>query len=535
MFPSCSGHCKLVAPVELALDCRLGAIGKFLPALDDGVATALRVVALPEDQWQACSPLEGKEPNYYKDAVVVARRGECSFQDKVRVDAMRSYAPCSGWLTCLHEQLKHVASAGGAAMVVVNTEDEPLDLGALDTDEIPAIAVSMALSQGEELLAQVTADANARLEIYAPVSEAEQARLRLQHFAETNTQVAAFHTFWQAVHNLPEFQALGSFEEIVAAISQIDKAEKVASESPAGVTQMSDDAFEFLVSSSFALSWWTFADEAVLHGSTVAAASLMLGSRGKDSPLSSKDKLLLQLAAQQLISAGYFVPGRVLLSRLLEEEAQDATEEVELHCRIAITRFLEADLLQSIPVLPKECAEVELSLGNVVPSLLVGEQALYNTAAVERTPEDDVCLSQAAGESKAADNSCCKYVAIETEIEGEDNSTTIKRELRFKSQFVGKLYNSLNLMGVFLDEIGAFDESLRFFDHAERLCPNHDGQSVQVCSCLSGCDCKRVYVDSDKYLECLAAPCNGCAGGVFVRRRSGQLLHEGVAQEASGA
>ena len=49
---------------------------------------------------------------------------------------------------------------------------------------------------------------------------------------------------------------------------------------------------------------------------------------------------------------------------------------------------------------------------------------------------------------------------------------------KFESAFIQELFHTFTQMGVYLDELGAFEESLKFFQYALNLCGKNDGLEV---------------------------------------------------------
>lgn len=348
-------------------------------------------------------------------------------------------------------QLKTVAAAGGNAILLVNSDDSVLMLGAVNFEAIDAVGVSIPKSQGEQLRALTNANAlELRLEIAAKHSAIEQATERIQYFTDVNAPVAAFESYWDAVHSL----SLPALEELVQAITANTPIDK-------------SDAFAFFLATSNLLSRWDFAEKAALHAFTGAAALLPLTINKRTDFNVART---LEAEAHRLIAAGYYAAGRVLLDRRLTYAVKRKanTKESETSCQIAVTRFLEADLMGSIGSISSMCAEFENKLSATVRSVQVAEQMLHRFSALEVTESDRVCLMKAAGElGEENDNHCCYH---ETTKKG--------KVLRFNTRIVSELYQALNVMGVFTDELGAFNASLRFFEQADRLCD--DGPSLKV-------------------------------------------------------
>lgn len=340
-------------------------------------------------------------------------------------------------------------------MILVNSDDSTLMLGALSFRAIDAVAASIPRSQGDRLRVLLKESASGSpaevwVELAARTSEIEQATERIQYFSDVHAPAAAFESFWDAALSL----SLPTLEILVQSIVANDSIDR-------------PDTFAFFLTSSNLLSRWDFADEAALYASTGAAA-LLPSTLDKRSGLNAAK--VLEAAAYRLIDAGYYTAGRVLLDRRMKHaiKRKAKIKASETSCQIAVTQFLEADLLGSVEGSLPPCAEFESKLSTAVPSVEVAEQTLYRLSALETTDIDHRCLMKAVGGTGGESNQRCCY----------HEKTKRGITLNFQSRFVSELYRSLNLMGVFTDELGAFDASLRFFEQADRLCA--DGPSLKV-------------------------------------------------------
>jgi hypothetical protein len=340
-------------------------------------------------------------------------------------------------------------------MILVNSDDSTVMLGALSFKAIDAVAISISRSQGDQLRVLLKENDNGntaelQVELAARINEIEQATKRIQYFSDVNAPVAAFESFWDAALSL----SLPTLEDLVQSIVTNDSIDW-------------RDAFAFFLTSSNLLSRWDFADEASLYASTGVAA-LISSTLDKRTGLNMAK--VLETAAHRLIAAGYYTAGRVLLDRRMKHAIKQKakTKASEISCQIAVTRFLEAELLGSVEDSTARCTELESKLSTAVPSIEVAEQTLHRLSALDTTDIDRRCLMKAVGEvGEDSDQHCCFHEKSKQRI-----------TLNFQTRFVSELYRSLNLMGVFTDELGAFNASLRFFEQANRLC--NDGPSLKV-------------------------------------------------------
>ncbi|KAF0737868.1 hypothetical protein AaE_008897, partial [Aphanomyces astaci] len=97
--------------------------------------------------------------------------------------------------------------------------------------------------------------------------------------------------------------------------------------------------------------------------------------------------------------------------------------------------------------------------------------SLQSLFASPLTPSDVACLVAATTADTQPSNATCCSPRWDV-----DTGVT----LHFYSVFVHNLYETFTLMGVFLDELGAFHESLVHFGHGLRLCGKASGLHVSV-------------------------------------------------------
>lgn len=365
--------------------------------------------------------------------------------------------------TIVARQVETVAAMGATGMIIVNSDNFPLMLGALEADNTGVVAVSIPKSAGDKLLAvlsnqqQDTSIPPLEMSLGSTLTAIQQAQRRIQYFAGVHVPIAAFETYWHSAFSLP----LISLEDAIAVIE--------TNASGHASPQESDwaEQLAFFSAGIDVFSRFEFTEEATLHAHAgFAAAMLQL----EDRKMSFNDIQKLESAAHHFVSAGYYLAGRVLLERrvLIALKGNAKTKAREILCHIALIQFLSADM-QSLELIPDDCGLMEPKLGAAVPSIMVAEQVLQRLGPLPADEIDRTCLKQLVDsepsiKSKSTDSCCFR--------------DTNNGSMRFRSRFVAELYEALNVMGVLSDELGAFNESLRFFELADRLC--NDGPSLQV-------------------------------------------------------
>ncbi len=86
-------------------------------------------------------------------------------------------------------------------MILVNHDESLLQLGSLDFETIPAVAVSMKQSDGLKLINLVKNEQTTpvQLEITSRVTKWEQCVARIDYFMQTNAPLAAYETFYNCI------------------------------------------------------------------------------------------------------------------------------------------------------------------------------------------------------------------------------------------------------------------------------------------------------------------------------------------------
>ncbi|KAL4102668.1 hypothetical protein PRIC1_006412 [Phytophthora ramorum] len=420
---------------SISFNCQLAALGAYLPKESEDV----KVVLAPGGEMLACSPFVAMRDREVDldGAAVVVRRGECSFLEK----------------------LTHVAATGAALMILVNSEEALIALSSLEYERSTTASVSVTLSDGERLI-QLVKDSQRqqvastgtltaiRLRVSPPVGLVGQARERLQFLVDINAPVAVYEEYLDAAEQLEPL--VGTLDELLAGILT------------EGFNQQYDDTklaelVEFFSWCARQLSKWGFASQAALHAS-VAAAVLQLQLLANDAKASTgEEQRVIQAATRKLTECGYYSHSAFLLQRLVETSQGRAGKSVQ--CQLSFLQFLQGDLVESLS-LATTCAPSEL--GDNGQSLQVAQDAFLRLARRMRSDHDHECLEVAAGSINDTNLAlaCCYLVGNAVESPSRE----------FSSKFTKELFDTLVMMGVFLDELGPFDEFLRFFSYASRLC-----------------------------------------------------------------
>lgn len=413
----------------------------------------------------ACSSPPPTEPedeivSAYHDAIVIVRRGQCSFQDKLA---------------------SLIASCGDTGkprgMVLINSEERLLQLGGFTYDGAlhNAFAASVKKSDGEKLLQlvrdQQSSGAVVKLSITSSLSHTRQALQRIQHLLFTNFPLIAYETYMDEIP-----PAMRDLDALMGNLD-LEPGAKAASVS------LDHDWIEFFYQCALAFPpQWEFTSSVSLHAA-VAAASLLVSQVAAELGDSASIAGVWQLAGHKLAEAGYYTQAQFCLQQIREESSP---LEPKVQGQLAFVNFLQGDIVASVPM-AKHCLET-LSAGVNISarSLNVAHDVLVRLAGLDMSSDDLQCLHQAAGQLQIPDPDdnqqpavkCCQRHALPSRDEVSKSSRKRRKQFAFPSVFVEELFHSLTIMGVFLDELGAFNESLKFFHQASRLCP--DDVSLQV-------------------------------------------------------
>ncbi|KAG3110431.1 hypothetical protein PI124_g8961 [Phytophthora idaei] len=421
------------ATTSFSFRCQLAAFGAYLP---DETKT-MKMVLAPDDKMLGCSPLlevSNQRRFSFESTAVIVRRGECSFLDK----------------------LVNVAATGAALMVLVNSEDALIPLSSLEYEHFTTAAVSVTQSDGERLL-QMMKQRNELTGIDLKMetrSLVNQARSRLQFLVNINAPVVVYEEFKAVVEKLEPI--VGTLDELLSTILTEEYKSR-------GTIQSEAKAKELVAFFSFSaqlLSKWSFTSEAVLHA-TVAAAVLQIQLWTNESQAASrKERLLLQTAAQKLTESGYYSHSISLLQKI--SASPDTRTDTWMQCLLSFLKFLQGDVITGLSE-ATGCKTSELDAG--IPSLKVAQVAFNRLIKLKRSTRDEECLELAAWVRNDTNLSqtCC-YLAEDI----SEHAGSLSRQ--FSTEFTKELFHSLVMMGVFLDEMGPFEESLRFFGYAARLC-----------------------------------------------------------------
>lgn len=423
-----------VETTSLSFSCQFAAFGAYVA--DEG--EKVKVVLAPGDKMLGCSPLfatgeDDQARSSFEGAAVIVRRGECSFQDK----------------------LAHVAATGAASMVLVNSEDALIPLSSLEYEHSTASAVSVTQSDGEGLIQLVKETRTIELKITGPMGVVCQARTRLQFLVGINAPVAVYEEYVDVVEQLEPL--VGTLDELLEKISSDDYE---SLDMPQGKEE-AKELVDFFSWSAQQLSKWSFASQAALHATVAAAVfQIQLGTDEAQAP-NDKTQLLLQAAAQKLTEIGYYSHSSALLQTLLV--SSDIQGDKSVRCQLSFLKFLQGDVITSLKLSEATgCKTPELE--SSIPSLQVAHETFDRLTKLKTSAHDDECLERAAGSINDTNLALTGCYLVE-------NASKVHEHARkFSSEFTKELFHTLVLMGVFLDELGAFGESLGFFSYTALLC-----------------------------------------------------------------
>lgn len=361
-------------------------------------------------------------------------------------------------------------------MILVNDAESLLRLGSLEYRQMHSLAVSVRKSDGERLIAALQGEhERLRIRIGAALSRQQQILHRIEYLVATNVPLVAYEMYFDAIP-----PAMANTNTLLDAI---------VNDADASLTQFVDRSreeheqwLEFFshCSALFSISW-EFTNEVTLHAS---AAVVVLESTRSET---SQPNELLFVAAKRFLESGYYAQSEWSLTKLLR--LNPAHEMAR--CLLAMVQFTRSDLVSSIPV-ATTCFQSHFDLNSSVPSSLrVAHENLQRLASFELSQDDLQCLNVATLSLSKANQTahvaqrlaCCQRRMLpDPESMAEILLGKRRRHsLMFQSSFVEELFHSLNIMGVFLDELGAFNESLLFFEHVAALCGDEPSLKVRLC------------------------------------------------------
>lgn len=360
-------------------------------------------------------------------------------------------------------------------MILVNDAESLLRLGSLEYRHMHSLAVSVPKSDGERLIAALQKRQDRlRIRIGAILSRQQQIFHRIEYLMATNVPLVAYAMYFDAIP-----PAMANTNTL------LDSIMGGADES---LTQLLDQSSEehaqwlkfFSQCSALFSITWEFTNEVTLHAS---AAVVVLESIRSEIPEHSE---LLFVAAKRLLESGYYAHSEWCLTKLLRF---NPTHKMA-RCLLAMVQFTRSDLVSSIPA-ANTCFQNHIDLNSSVPSSLsVAHENLQRLASFELSKDDLQCLNVATLALSRANQTthtiqrlaCCQRRMLPDPENVEDILMGKRRRhsLMFQSSFVEELFHSLNIMGVFLDELGAFNESLLFFEHLAALCGDEPSLKVRL-------------------------------------------------------
>jgi hypothetical protein len=362
----------------------------------------------------------------------------------------------------------NVAAAGGIGMVLINTDDDPLQLGTLEYEPLGAFAVSIGRSTGDQLLSlmkqnhSLVASAEVTVAVSSKLTTLDQAWRRIQYLLDINAPLVAYETFYAALP--PPMWDIDKFIESIL--------EPTTTKAEAKSDRGTIDFFHRCMNAL--LSQWEFARDGSFHAA-IGGAALLKGQSVVDEDKSIRLDLL-RAGAMELQGRGYYAHA----ARLLEELLDDG--DPAIRCLLAFVYFLRGDIGSTLEE-ANDCHLQKAQFNVMAADLEVAHTNFLRLLGTEMDGESDQrCVAALTSQAIAMPgtqqrNDCCRrriHSRAEEVILDDDGSpshASINRNAYwYQSRFVEELHHTLNIMGVYMDELGAFNESLIFFRHASRLC-----------------------------------------------------------------
>ncbi|KAF0686297.1 Aste57867_21903 [Aphanomyces stellatus] len=368
------------------------------------------------DPINACTP--PRATVVASNVVLLVERGGCSFTEK----------------------MLHVAAQGGSYMVLINSDDSLLRMQTNEWVNSTVVAVSVRHADGRRLLDHHTAAGGAAtaFSISYPKSVLSQCLDRIKMLLEINAPCAAVETFYDCSphgsHPSSKRRLLSADVNRAAFYSQTSMLLRMSA-----YVQMDAVRRALLTSSVLAVQF-------DIHPSA---------------------ERLVQ-AADELYLGGYLDDARDYFI----QAASFPSAPSRAFCGAAQVAFLLGDYLNAMTWYATCKSTLPSSPTQEFPSVYdpatTSMETLFGTLPLNATHM--ACLEHATLEGvESPSPPCCTAT-----VEGE------RVVLRHASPYVKYLYETFTLMGVFLDELGAYEASQVHMTHGLRLCGKATGLDVRM-------------------------------------------------------
>ncbi|CEG44938.1 O-linked N-acetylglucosamine transferase OGT [Plasmopara halstedii] len=431
-----TGECSVQAlngvnRISATFRCQVAAIGAYLSEKME----TIKLVRAPDTHMLGCIAYSVHDHMHLKNTGIIVRRGECSFQQK----------------------LAHVAATGATLMILINSDNTLISLSSLEYEKMNAAALSIAHNDGEMLVSMITDQNDVELKV-EKMSFMMQARIRLRYLMDINAPVVYVGEFYNVIEHFEP--VVGTLDDLLALIAAEEYKFRKAFQSNVSLTEVRD----FFSSSAQYLSKWTFANEATLYA-TIAAAVLQIQLWNENSiPRSHRNRSHLLTAAQSLMESGYYSHGASLLRQFVNPI--ETQTDLSVLCLFLFLKFLQGDLITAFSD-ASLCKNLNIDPG--ISSLRVAQNTFNRLIQLKRSNHDKMCLKFL---TRPDNDTNIALICCDAEDPARANTGLISHQ--FSSPFTNELFHSSVLMGVFLDELGSFQQSLSFFKIAARICQIHE-------------------------------------------------------------
>ncbi|EQC42721.1 hypothetical protein SDRG_00446 [Saprolegnia diclina VS20] len=320
------------------------------------------------------------------------------------------------------DKLRHVAAAGSTCMAVMNHNDEVFPMASTEIANQSVLAVVLGRSDSVALRTAMATNAHLPASFRTSTHWLQQCSSRLEALLSTNVPRAAATTFTACARLL---DADNSVDSAVHAAFYID-----------AMTRFASDAHRAWDALQFAAVHSAVAVAAVAPSANhwlVAAEQLQLWGRLDDAAMYYTHALGLDLSP---------------------------TQHTRAVCGAGLTAFLRAEIVEA-KALYDACETVA---SHAFPTLFAVAVDSFRSLFSKR--DVDALLEVLRGQNASL---LCRHQV-------ENGRVT----LQFASPIVRYYYETCTQMGVFLDELGAFEASLAHFQRGLALCGKASGLHVRL-------------------------------------------------------
>ncbi|KAH9113248.1 hypothetical protein AeMF1_012521 [Aphanomyces euteiches] len=332
------------------------------------------------------------------------------------------------------DKLLHVEESCGAFIVLINNDNSLFTMQTIEWIDSSVVALSIRKDDGVRLLNSVSSTTLMTFWMSHTQSILSQCLERIEILLGINAPRAAVDTFLQCA---PHFSFPTSHFEAIPAPNE--EFAQFYSRSSTLFHELIPHYRDILQRMLFASTYWA------VQYSTKPALDL-----------------LIQLGEQSIL-AGHFQAARLYFL----QSNSSGSSSTKAFCGAALASFLNGNYVEAKDLYAKCNSYDGLQLYGVYKVAIDNIEKLFKNPVNSSNME---CLQEATDRSlRVKSNSCCIAVAAESGV-----------AFHYTNSYVRFLYQTFTQMGVFLDELGAYEASISHFKHGLAMCGKATSLHVRI-------------------------------------------------------